>query len=501
MPEQYDILIAGSGFGGSLTALILHNMGYRVCLLEKGKHPRFAIGESSTPIADMLLRNLSSKYDLPWLYDFSRYGSWQRAHPEIVCGLKRGFTYYKHYPGKAFSTDANHHDELFIAASSDDLQSDTHWYRADFDAFLVDKVKESGIAYFDLTDIIATVLEKDQWKVNCLRGEKSIAIQAALFIDATGGGVLVDKIFSVRSSAESFLTHSFAVFSHFDDLPEWLELLQQRGISSNDYPYHPDRSALHHLLDEGWVWALRFNNNRTSWGFSLNGWHEHLHRMSTDEIWQTMMTKYPDMNRILKDAAFSPQPGKILRSGRLQRKLERAYGDGWVALPHTVGFVDPFFSTGIAHSLTGIERIANLLSQGLDEPKQLAQGLNAYEQAVFEELQLIDLLVAGCYQTMHCFPLFNAWSMLYFGFLIRHEQKRLRNLSVGHYLEANDPEVQAMAQTSYQELQQLVKQPAISASDINRFTDRIRERIRPFNTAGLLNPSFRNMYRHTAAVL
>ena len=91
----------------------------------------------------MILRNLASKYNLPWLHDFSRYGSWQQSHPEIVCGIKRGFSFFKHYPGKDFITDENHINELLVAASTSDIQSDTNWLRADFDAFLVNKVKES----------------------------------------------------------------------------------------------------------------------------------------------------------------------------------------------------------------------------------------------------------------------------------------------------------------------------------------------------------------------
>lgn len=143
--HDFDILIAGAGFGGSLMALVLHSLGFRVCLVEKGQHPRFAIGESSTPIADMILRQLSKQYNLPWLKDFSRYGSWQQSYPEIVCGIKRGFSYFKHYPGKKFTSDINHCNELLVAASTDDIHSDTNWLRADFDAFLVTKVKETGI--------------------------------------------------------------------------------------------------------------------------------------------------------------------------------------------------------------------------------------------------------------------------------------------------------------------------------------------------------------------
>ena len=183
--HHYDILIAGAGFGGALTALLLHSRGFSVCLVEKGRHPRFAIGESSTPIADLLLRDLSTRYNLPWLYAFSRYGSWQEAHPEVVCGIKRGFSYFKHYPGKEFITDAEHSQELLVAASSSDQFSDTNWLRADFDAFLVEQVKAAGIMYLDLTDIVSAERDGD-WTFRATRnGEGSNAAGSLLTITAS----------------------------------------------------------------------------------------------------------------------------------------------------------------------------------------------------------------------------------------------------------------------------------------------------------------------------
>lgn len=499
--NRYDIVIAGAGFAGALTALALNQRGFRVCLIEKGKHPRFAIGESSTPVADMILRSLSSKYNLPWLYDFSRYGSWQRSHPEIVCGIKRGFSYYKHFPGKEFSTDADHCNELLVAASVSDEMSDTNWLRSDLDAFLASKVQENKTDYFDCTEIISAIREKNEWKIDAVYNNNAFVIHASFFIDATGNGSLAGKLFAVKSSAENFLTNSFAVFSHFDHLPRWMDILHKRNIVTHDYPFDADNSALHHVLDEGWVWALRFNNNRTSWGFALNGDDVSLQQMQTNEIWNRLQVKYPDINYVLKDAFISSQPGNIIRSGRLQRRLEKCFGEGWVALPHTVGFIDPLFSTGIAYSLAGIERIAEILSQNRSFEQQLYDELKEYEKIVFEELKLIDLLVAGCYKTMQHFPLFNAWSMLYFTFTILYEQKRLKNLPVKYFLEADNPEVLTIAHTTYKELLALVEQPTISAKDIDTFTDAIRRRIQPYNIAGLLNPSSKNMYHHTVAKL
>ena len=430
--NRFDIVIAGGGFAGSLTALILHNAGFKVCLIERGQHPRFAIGESSTPIADMILRKLAAQYNLPWLADFSRYGSWQNAHPEIVCGLKRGFSYFKHFPGQPFSTDADHKNELLVAASTDDVQSDTNWLRADFDAFMVDKVKETGITYFDLTEIVSAERETE-WTFHTRSSDESLVVYASFFIDATGSGGLLDSLIGVKSVSDDFLTDSFALFSHFNDVTRWTEILKEAAIATDDFPYDPDNSALHQLLDEGWLWMLRFNDQRTSLGFALNCKEASFKGLSDEQLWKHLLQKYPSVNDIVKNAALAPQPGRLIRSGRLQRRTESAFGPGWLALPHTVGFVDPLFSSGIAHSLAGIEKTTGILQQFWGQDEQLYAHLKEYECAVFTELKLIDLLVAGCYKTMPHFGLFNAWSMLYFAATIAYEQRRLQNKPTGYF--------------------------------------------------------------------
>src|SRR5690349_23262551 len=116
-----DVAIVGSGFAGSLTALCLRRRGRRVVMLEGQRHPRFAIGESSTPLANLLLEELATRYALPRLLPLTKWGSWQRTYPEIGCGLKRGFTFY--HP----SSDR----PLLVAASPHDEIGDTHWYRPD----------------------------------------------------------------------------------------------------------------------------------------------------------------------------------------------------------------------------------------------------------------------------------------------------------------------------------------------------------------------------------
>ena len=73
-PIDADVAIVGSGFGGSLAALALLKRGQRVVLVERGRHPRFAIGESSTPLANLLLEELADRYDLPRVRAFRSGG-------------------------------------------------------------------------------------------------------------------------------------------------------------------------------------------------------------------------------------------------------------------------------------------------------------------------------------------------------------------------------------------------------------------------------------------
>ena len=48
MKTDFDIAVIGSGFGGSLIAMIAKRLGRSVVMIERDRHPRFAIGESST---------------------------------------------------------------------------------------------------------------------------------------------------------------------------------------------------------------------------------------------------------------------------------------------------------------------------------------------------------------------------------------------------------------------------------------------------------------------
>src|SRR5207342_1550722 len=55
---QVDVLVVGGGPAGSTAATLLARKGHRVLLLEKGRHPRFHIGESLLPMNLPILERL-----------------------------------------------------------------------------------------------------------------------------------------------------------------------------------------------------------------------------------------------------------------------------------------------------------------------------------------------------------------------------------------------------------------------------------------------------------
>src|SRR5262249_6041011 len=147
-------------------------------------------------------------YDLPFLYDLAEYGRWKKTHPDLVCGLKRGFTFVKHERDRPFAPDPDHANELLVTASPADEVADTHWLRADFDSFLVQKAVEAGILYLDRARVepIYYVLPPRFKQPKCLpwglwgsRDEEPVSIEAVFLVDATGPAGVVSRTLGIET--------------------------------------------------------------------------------------------------------------------------------------------------------------------------------------------------------------------------------------------------------------------------------------------------------------
>lgn len=505
--HRTEVAILGAGFAGSLCALLLAQQGREVVLIDKGRHPRFAIGESSTPVGNMVLRDLAEAYDLPWLAPLSTYGTWKAAYPQLRVGRKRGFSYFYHTLGQPFATDAGHSRELLVAASSDDHRCDTHWYRADVDAFLVEQARAAGLAVWEETTC-KTLSHEGHWRLSLYGPGGPMSLEARLVIDATGPGQVVSRALGLGSRADDFETCSRALYSHMEGLSLWEDVVAQAGGIVADHPFPCDHAALHHVFDGGWMWMLRFDDGVVSAGLVLDAQRHPLdHSVAPEDEWHQWLARLPSLQAHGAASSWADPPGRLIRTGRLQRRMGWAVGDGWAVLPHTYGFVDPLHSTGIAHTLVGVERLTALLKQHWGKPT-LVPALGHHEHLLAQEVSLIDHLVAACYAAGASCRAHAAATMLYFAATISYEQARFQHRAAygptgfgRAFLCADDPALQQAARQALATLRAWPNTQSPDAEAVCQFEGQVEAAIRPYNTAGLFHPDVPNMYHHTAIPL
>lgn len=496
-----DVAILGSGFGGCLTALILDRIGLRPVVIDRAAHPRFAIGESSTPIADLILRQLATRYDLPRLRPLTAYGPWQEQYPHLVAGLKRGFSYFYHTPGEPFRPDARHRNELLVAASAGDYESDTHWLRADVDAFFAAEVRRAGLPLFERTEVAARLVE-NTWHLEGRSEGAPFACTATFVIDATGAGGVLPRMLRLDDGSAPFQTHSRALFAHFEGVRPWHEVLSENGARVDDHPFRCDDAALHHVFDGGWMWQLRFNNGVVSAGFALDPRRHPLDPgVSPEAEWRAWLDRFPSLRAQFAGSRLVDPPGRLIRTGRLQRRVLRAAGPNWALLPFTAGFVDPLHSTGIAHTIKGVEHLTGLLARHWGHPS-LAEALDGYSRALLRELALIDGFVAACYEAARSFRLYTAAAMLYFAAVVTYEQERIQHDGMSSsrlFLGADDDRLVSIVAGARARLARLPADHPPTEDEMRAFEAYVEDAIAPYNTVGLFHPPQPNMYHHTAA--
>jgi FADH2 O2-dependent halogenase len=497
--ERCEVAIVGSGFAASLLGRVLAVLGYDVVLLERGTHPRFAIGESSTPLGNLSLERLGIRYGLADCYRLATHGRWLAHFPEIRRGLKRGFTFYRHHPDESFADRGLDSERLLVAASPDDALADTHWLRADVDHHFVREAVAAGVDYRDRVELTSAEVASDGVRLRGIRAgeETTFELRANFLVDASGPGGFLARQLSIPSALDRTETRSALVWSHFDGVRLMRDV--EPGLPAGPYP--DDWAAVHHVIDEGWMYSLRFDHGVTSAGFLLTPRAMsalNASEMDAASLWRTLLGRYPTIARTFAEAtplmpiAFQPV---------IQHRLARAAGERWALMPHAFAFVDPLFSTGIAWGLRAVERLALAFESAaagsrVPDPRTLTR----YDAALAAEANQIDLVVAGAYEAMSHFDLFAAQAMLYFGAVSFAEMRQRlvpdESASWSGFLGVGDPVLGTLPRESLERLRRITNRRGNvgSAEARQAFAEWMQAAIAPRNVVGLADPARRNLY-------
>ncbi len=480
-----DLIIVGSGFGGSLMAMIARKLGFSVVLLEKSSHPRFVIGESTTPLTNLYLEQIADRYQLTQLRSLSKWGTWQKNHSEIPVGLKRGFSFFHHEVGKPFVDDPDHSHQLLVAASPHNGIGDTHWYRPAFDNALVKWAVNIGVDYYDKSRITDLQFLPDKVMLTYEREGSTHNVEAKFLVDATGPNGFLFNELKLKEGSFPHLADRETLYTHFKGVKPFPINSHQSG---QELPYPVNNAAVHHLFDGGWIWLLQFNNGITSAGVSLRKDKAIIFKLSEGKpAWQRLLEQLPGVRDQFIDAEpvmpFIYQPQMSYRCDQIVSKC-------WAMLPAAAGFVDPMMSTGFPLNLRGVMRLASMLEDHPDL-ENLEPALSAYAETTQKEQDLGSLMIGALWASFNDFELFSTLSLIYFTAASYSESAiRLNKTELApSFLLDDHPEFGPNARKCYEKALGELSQEARQ----NLIRD-IYETIEPFDVAGLTDRSRKNWY-------
>jgi FADH2 O2-dependent halogenase len=362
----------------------------------------------------------------------------------------------------------------------------------------------------------------EAWHVSLHNGETSAgSFEADFMVDASGSGRPIASAVGIEDISDRLKTRTGALFGHFEGVASAVDLAAaSAGLDKREYllPFSADDAAQHHLLGQDvWCWMLRFLNGRTSVGIvgPESNFRDLVDATARQDAWRKWIDGFPPLAQLLTDARLVAPTQKDARGidaaylgwrPRISRCWAQAAASpegtlkagGWAMLPSTVGVIDPLHSTGIAHSLSGVDRLASaLLASQADAAKQL----RGYSRDVVQEVLWIDEIVSVCRLAQSInFEAFTAASAFYFVAAI-HSERQLAGsgeLPTGFLLHA-DERLRRLVSEARHRLLALHNPNNREPDATRRFVDWLRYQLADWNDVGLLDPALKNRIARAAA--
>jgi flavin-dependent dehydrogenase len=323
---EYDVVILGGGPAGCATALALAALGVsNTLVVESSRYEIARIGESIPPDTRVLLEQL---------------GVWQ------------DFLNEKHEPclGSCSSWGANafgYNDFL-----CNPLGNGWHLDRRRFDLFLAVKTAECGAEIRTGTRFVA--VERTESKGFSLKlttdSGQTETIATKFVVDATGR----HASFACRMGARKLFLDRLTCVAAFFQLP-----------ARSKFP----RLTLLEAVSDGWWYAAKLPDARLAVAFACDPELMRSSRLNNKGNWLACLSQTMHMSRELSGCAYVEESQIVCTAPSFL--LDKATGNGWLAVGDAASAYDPISSQGIYKALSsGLQAaavVAALLKGGTNQ--------------------------------------------------------------------------------------------------------------------------------------
>ncbi len=345
--DTFDAVIIGGGPAGAVCAARLAALGRRVILFERGRHPRFHLGESLLPGSMGVLDAIGVLDEVGARFLVKRGARFvQGAGGPSAHAVRYAFA-------EAFRPRWDHAFEV---------------PRDEFDELLFRRAGACGAEVREGWEVTRVVFENDRAVGVHVRSEDATeAISARVVVDASGRDAIIGR----AAGAIERIPH----------LDRTALFTQVRGgwRDTGDREGDIQIVVFGEGRDRGWFWLIPFRDGRTSVGAVVSSaWIRARQGVcGPEELFAAAVRETPAIVAMLEgsERIFPPRATAdfSFRAGAM-------CGDGWVAIGDAAGFIDPLFSTGAHLGMHGGLRAADAIDEALAADGVTARHLDPWQR-------------------------------------------------------------------------------------------------------------------------
>lgn len=339
-PEEFDVVVVGGGPAGSGVAGLLQRDGHRVLLLEREKFPRYHIGES-------LITGIWPTIDRLGLREKLENAGFQRKYGGTLLWGK------DLEPWRFAFRDSGPQEYVFQVR------------RADFDALLLDHVRQLGVRVVENATVREPVFDGERMAgvhYQVRTEPRPRAARARMVIDASGQQRWLGRHFDMVDWHEDL--RNIAVWSYYQDCGRDAAPYEGNIVIEN----RPD----------GWLWFIPFSNGTTGIGYVTPTAAMAASGLAPETMLDTQIEQSEKVRELTRQA-------RRVDSYRTARDwsytCDRFSGPGWALVGDAAAFIDPLLSTGVTLALRGASTLARAVHEALTDPARERGALREYEDS------------------------------------------------------------------------------------------------------------------------